>query len=125
MNNRKLAFTLAALVLAVPGIAAAHPQLVSSTPAANSTVAKAGNIDIVFSEKINPAKTRIQLVMTSMPGMAGHAMTMPASIMIGKDGSSVMVMPKGALSAGGYELRWLTSGDDGEVKSGKIAFTVK
>ncbi|MBS0480962.1 MAG: copper resistance protein CopC [Proteobacteria bacterium] len=126
MRNRKLAFALAALALTAPAIASAHPQLVSSTPAANSTVARPQHINLVFNEKIRPANTRIQLVMTSMPGMAaGHTMAMPVSVMMGKDGKSVMVMPKSALMAGGYELRWMAAGDDREVKSGKIAFTVK
>lgn len=126
MRNRKLAFALAALALAAPGLAAAHPVLMSSTPAANSVVAKPAHITLVFNEKIRPANTRIQLVMTSMPGMAaGHTMTMPVSVMMGKDGKSVMVMPKTALMAGGYELRWMAAGDDREVKTGKIAFSVK
>lgn len=125
MRNRRLAFALAALALAAPGIAAAHPVLVSSTPAANATVASPAHINLVFSEKLRPANTRIQLVMTSMAGMAGHTMTIPVSVMMGKDGKSVMVMPTSALAAGGYELRWTAAGDDREVKSGRIPFTIK
>ncbi|CAO1655187.1 hypothetical protein NYA22BAC_03554 (plasmid) [Parasphingorhabdus sp. NYA22] len=73
-----------------------------------------------------PANTRTQLMMTSMPGMACHApMKMPISVMMGKDGKSVMVMMTKPLTSGGYELRSMASGDDNEVISGKYAFQVK
>lgn len=113
-----------ALLGATPALA--HPQVVSSTPAANATVARPAHISVVFNEALRPANTRMQLVMISMPGMAaGHTMTIPASVMMGKDGKSVMVMPRTALAPGGYELRWMAAGPDREVKSGKIAFTVR
>lgn len=116
-------YALALAALAVAGSAQAHPTLVSSKPAANAMVASTGQIDLVFSEKIRPANTRIQLIMAAMPGMA--AMKMPISVMMGKDGKSVMVMSKTALPRGGYELRWMAAGDDKEVVNGKFAFQVK
>ncbi|NBW75770.1 MAG: copper resistance protein CopC [Sphingomonadaceae bacterium] len=126
MRFDRLVLAVAALGLAVPQLAVAHPVLVSSTPAANSTVARPAHINLVFSEKIQASTARFQLVMTSMPGMAaGHTMPVQTSAMMGKDGKSVMVMPKTGLSPGGYELRWMASGDDREVKSGKVAFTVR
>lgn len=124
MRFSKYTMALAAFTFAVG--AQAHPSLVTSKPAANATVAKTGQIDLVFNEKIRPASTRIQLVMTSMPGMASHtAMPIPVSVMMGKDGKSVMVMSKKALTPGGYEVRWMAAGDDREVVSGKFAFKVK
>ena len=120
----RLTLAAAATLAATPLFA--HPSLVTAKPAANATVAPTNKIDLVFDEKIMPANTRMQLMMTSMPGMAGHApMKMPMSVMMGKDGKSVMVMMKKPLTTGGYELRWMASGDDKEVVSGKYAFQVK
>ncbi|MEH6702763.1 MULTISPECIES: copper resistance protein CopC [unclassified Parasphingorhabdus] len=104
----------------------AHLSLVTAKPAANATITPTKRIDLVFDEKIMPANTRTQLMMTSMPGMACHApMKMPISVMMGKDGKSVMVMMTKPLTSGGYELRSMASGDDNEVISGKYAFQVK
>ncbi len=119
-------YALALAALAVAGVAQAHPTLVSSRPAANASVSSTGQIDLVFNEKLRPASTRIQLFMTTMPGMAMNApMAMPVSVMMGKDGKSVMVMSRSALPRGGYELRWMAAGDDREVVSGKFSFQVR
>lgn len=127
MRNTKffrLTLAVATMFAATPVLA--HPSLVTATPSANATVAPTNRIDLVFNEKIMPANTRMQLMMTSMPGMANHApMKMPISVMMGKDGRSVMVMMKKPLTTGSYELRWMASGDDKEVVSGKYAFQVK
>ena len=127
MSKFRLAFAAPFLAaLAFAGSAQARPTLVSSTPTANATVARTGQVDLVFNERIRPTNTRIQLVMTTMPGMAMNApMAMPVSIMMGKDGKSVMVMSRSALPGGGYELRWSTAGDDREAVSGKFAFQVR
>ena len=123
-NFYRLTLAIAAMFAATPLLA--HPSLVTAKPSANSTVAPTNRIDLVFNEKIMPANTRMQLMMTSMPGMANHApMKMPISVMMGKDGKSVMVMMKKPLTTGGYELRWMASGDDKEIVSGKYAFRVK
>lgn len=127
MSKLRLAFTAPVLVaLAFAGSAQARPTLVSSTPTANATVTRTGQIDLVFSERIRPANTRIQLVMTTMPGMAMNApMVMPVSTMMGRDSKSVMVMSRAALPRGGYELRWTTADDDRVAVSGKFAFQVR
>ena len=119
-------FSLAAAASLAATPLFAHPSLVTAKPSANATVAPTNKLDLVFDEKVMPANTRMPLMMTSMPGMAGHApMKMPISVMMGKDGKSVMVMMKKPLTAGAYELRWMASGDDKEVVSGKYAFQVK
>lgn len=125
----KFRFALVAPALATfafAGSVAARPSLVSSTPAANATVTRTGQINLAFNERVRPANTRIQLAMTTMPGMAMDApMAMPVSLMMGKDGKSVMAMSRSALPRGGYELRWTTAGDDRVTVSGKFTFQVK
>lgn len=117
---------LAATLIMTPSQASAHPRLLASTPAADAIVKDAKQIVLMFSEELVAASTRVELVMTSMPGMARHdAMKIPIAVRMGKDNRSVEVMPKKALTAGGYELRWLGAGDDNEVKTGKFSFQIK
>lgn len=127
MSKFRLALATPALAaFAFAGSVEARPSLVSSTPAASATVPRTGQINLVFNERVRPANTRIQLAMTTMPGMAMNApMAMPVSLMMGKDGKSVMVMSRSALPRGGYELRWTTAGDDRVTVSGKFAFQVR
>lgn len=127
MHHRKFArLTLAAAAMLAATPLLAQLSLVTAKPAANALAAPTNRIDLGFNEKIMPANTRMQLMMTSMPGMANHApMKIPISVMMGKDGKSVMVMMKKPLTSGEYELRWMASGDDNEVVSGKYAFKVK
>lgn len=118
--------TIAAAAIFAASPLLAHPSLLSAQPSADAVVAPTNRIDLVFNEKIMPAKTRMQLMMTSMPNMGKHAaMKMPISVMMGKDGKSVMVMMEKPLTPGSYEVRWMASGDDSELISGKYVFQVK
>src|SRR3546814_10548697 len=60
-------------LLITPVAASAHTKLVSSTPAANSTVSKVTSVILQFNEKIVASTLKTELVMTGMPGMANHA----------------------------------------------------
>ena len=72
-------------LLLMPATASAHTKLVSSTPAANSTVSKVTSVNLQFNEKIVASTLKTELVMTGMPGMANHApMKVPYSSMMGK-----------------------------------------
>ena len=94
-------------LLLMPATASAHTKLVSSTPAANSTVSKVTSVNLQFNEKIVASTLKTELVMTGMPGMANHApMKVPYSSMMGKDGKSAMLMLKRPLSPGTYKVSW-------------------
>src|SRR3546814_20747627 len=56
-------------LLITPVAASAHTKLVSSTPAANSTVSKVTSVNLQFNEKIVASTLKTELVMTGMPGM--------------------------------------------------------
>jgi copper resistance protein C len=118
----------AALLIAVPGVAFAHTKLVSSTPAANTTVApgKAKSINLVFSEQLIASTVKADLVMTGMPGMKDHApMKVALTSMMGKDGKSMMLMPKKALTPGTYKVTWSAAGADTHRMGSEFSFTVK
>ncbi|MEY4999766.1 copper homeostasis periplasmic binding protein CopC [Novosphingobium sp. TH158] len=129
MRRPALAFTLAGLALAsIPGMAFAHAKLVSSTPAANATVSKANvkSINLIFNEKIIASTMKTELLMTGMPGMKDHApMKIAFSSMMGKDGKSMMLMPKTALVPGTYKVTWSAAGADTHRMGSEFSFTVK
>lgn len=129
MRRPALAFTLAGLALAsIPGMAFAHAKLVSSTPAANATVSKANvkSINLIFNEKIIASTMKTELLMTGMPGMKDHApMKIAFSSMMGKDGKSMMLMPKTALVPGIYKVTWSAAGADTHRMGSEFSFTVK
>lgn len=129
MRRPALAFTLAGLALAsIPGMAFAHAKLVSSTPAANATVSKANvkSINLIFNEKIIASTMKTELLMTGMPGMKDHApMKIAFSSMMGKDGKSIMLMPKTALVPGTYKVTWSAAGADTHRMGSEFSFTVK
>lgn len=127
MRRSTLALSLTALALAAtPGLALAHAKLMSSTPAANATVSNAPSINLVFSEKLITSTIKTELVMTGMPGMKDHApMNVAFSSMMGKDGKSVMLMPKKALVPGTYKVTWAAAGADTHRMGSEFSFTVK
>ena len=122
-------FILAALAMvAAPGAALAHAKLLSSTPAANATVAKnkAKSITLVFNEKLMTATVKAELVMTGMPGMKDHPpMKIAFTSMMGKDGKSMILMPKKALVPGTYKVSWSAAGADTHRMGSEFSFTVK
>lgn len=129
MRRSALALTLAGLALvSMPGALFAHAKLVSSAPAANATVSKdkAKSINLNFNEKIIASTMKTELLMTGMPGMKDHApMKIAFSSMMGKDGKSMMLMPKKALVPGTYKVTWSAAGADTHRMGGEFSFTVK
>ena len=113
--------------LAFAGLADAHPRLLSSTPAANATVAQPGKIELKFSETLVGAMTGADLVMTGMPGMANHQpMRMSGfTAAIGKDGKSLTLLMRHALTPGAYRVTWHAVSTDTHRIEGNFNFTVR
>ena len=73
MNRfRRLAMLAASFGLAVTVPALAHTALVSSTPAAAATASNVRTVTLRFNEAFMPQLSGLDIVMTGMPGMAGH-----------------------------------------------------
>lgn len=129
MRNSALAITLASFALvSLPGAAFAHAKLLSSTPAAGVTVAaaKAKSINLKFNEKLIASTVKVDLLMTGMPGMKDHApMKIAFTSMMGKDGKSMMLMPKKLLVPGTYKVTWSAAGADTHRMGSEFSFTVK
>lgn len=113
----------ATALIAFPGVAQAHPKLVSASPAANATVAAPGKIALTFSEKLMPAFSKAELTMSAMPGMA--AMQMPSNATVAPDGRTLVITPKSRLTRGKYVVNWhVVSGDTHKI-AGNYTFAVK
>ena len=127
MRFPRLALAVAALGLTAPQIAAAHTQLVASSPAANATVAAPTKIELRFNEAVIGATARATIAMTGMPGMASHA-PMPITgftAQMGKDQKSMTLLLRRPLAAGTYQVSWTAAGTDTHRMSGNFNFTVR
>lgn len=129
MRKSILSLSLAGMAIAfMPSVALAHVKLVSSTPAANATVSqsKAKSVNLSFNEKVVAPTMKTELLMTGMPGMKNHApMKVAFSSMMGKDGKSMMLMPKKKLVPGTYKVVWSAAGADTHRMGSDFSFTVK
>ena len=109
------------IALAMGGSASAHAHLVTSTPAANATVAAPKTISLTFNEKLTPAFSKFEL---SMPGM--NNMKVLVKTAVSKDHLTIVGTPKAALMPGAYTITWhAASADDGHKLDGTVNFTVK
>lgn len=127
MRFPRFALAVAAMGLVAPQIAAAHTQLVGSSPAANAAVAAPTKIELRFNEAVIGATARATIAMTGMPGMASHA---PMAITgftakLGKDRKSMTLLLRRPLTAGTYVVTWTAAGADTHRMSGTFSFTVR
>ena len=127
MRFPRFTLAVAALGLIAPQIAAAHTQLVSSSPAPNAKVAAPTRIELRFNEAVIGATARATIAMTGMPGMAKHA---PMAItgftaQIGKDRKSMTLLLRRPLTAGTYVVTWTAAGADTHRISGTFSFAVR
>lgn len=125
--SRFLTIAAAIAMTALPGAAFAHSKMVSSSPAADATVAKPTRLSLTFSEKFLAPMSGVDLVMTGMPGMADHA-PMPIKgfkTSVAPDGKTMIVTLPRALPAGSYDIKWHIIGADQHKMEGGYSFKVK
>ncbi len=118
---QRLARLLLVLVFTLlgSGIAFAHAKLVGEDPAAQSTVASPGKIQLHFSEDL--AKNFSSFKLTDSNGTAVALSGSDAA-----DAKSLAAVPKGALAPGTYTVSWTAvASDDGHKSSGSFVFTVR
>ena len=118
---RRLATLVAAASLAVlllPGLAAAHSELVSSVPAANAVVPSpyTGPIVLTFTDHL-ASGSKADLVDASGATIASATVDANAKTM-----TFTLTTP---LAPGGYEVRWVSIADDGDLlRQPVVPFTV-
>lgn len=90
-------------------------------PADNETVnAPVRMIHVMFDHQVDPARSEFEVrTRTGNPIDVGEVMIM------GNDGTMLMVMPKTPLVPGDYDVKWHTEGANSEKVEGEFSFTVK
>ena len=112
-------------LVALPGVAQAHPKLLSASPADKATVAKPTKLSLSFSETLVGPMTGIELLMTGMPGMADHQPMPIKGFQTKVDGKTVTITLPRALPAGSYLLKWHAVAADQHRVEGSYTFTVR
>lgn len=125
MRLATLASLAALAIAAVPATAMAHPKLLNSFPAANSTVAKPAAITLNFSEELLGPLSGVDLVMTGMPGMADHKPMPIKGFTTKAKGKTLNVALPRPLPGGSYQLTWHAVAADQHRIEGSYTFTVR
>ncbi|MEC3948019.1 copper homeostasis periplasmic binding protein CopC [Sphingobium sp. HWE2-09] len=123
--NRSFLTIAAVVAIALPGAVSAHSKLVSSTPAANATVAKPTKVTLTFSETFLAPLSGAELTMTGMPGMANHEPMPIKGFKTAVEGKTMTLTFPRALPAGSYDLKWHLVGADQHKMEGGYSFKVK
>ena len=119
-----IAFTILTASL-LPATAMAHPRLLSSSPAANASVAKPATITLGFSETLVAPLSGIELTMTGMPGMAKRGPVPISDFTTKVTGKVLTVKLARPLAAGTYVLKWHAVAADQHRIEGNFSFTVR
>jgi len=107
-----------AVVLALPGSAAAHVTLESSEPATQSRLERAPTeVRLRFTQPVTITSNAILVLAPDGAVLSGAATT--------EDGGYVVAAPVSGAAAGqGYTVRWRVIGDDGHSPAGVFTFGV-
>lgn len=125
MRRLSLLLAPALAMIALPGTAFAHTRLLSSNPAANATITKPTVLTLTFSEALVGPLSGIELVMTSMPGMANHAPMPIKGFKSAASGKVLTITLPRALPAGTYNLKWHAVASDQHRIKGQYSFSVR
>lgn len=96
-----------------------HLRLVSSAPAADSTVASPSEVRLTFSEAPQEGATRLRLL------DAAEELVEVGALTAGDEGTVFRAPVAATLADGAYSIAWRTMAADGHVVSGDVAFRVK
>lgn len=118
---RRVAWLIAAAALAamlVPGLVAAHAELVTPAPADKATVAPpVAEVSGIYSEAMKPAGSSI-VVKDATGATVAQGTVDPA-----KD-TRMVATPSTPLGTGAYAVEWTSVALDGHVERGTWSFTV-
>lgn len=121
MLPNRIAPIVAAAALAAASPAWAHAHLVRSNPPVNAVVASPRQLSLTFSERLVPAFSKLELVMT----VSGHSMAIPLKTGVGADGRTLIGTPQRGLMKGAYLIKWTAATTDGHRMTGSVQFRVR
>lgn len=114
----------AGTLVASPAIA--HPKLLATSPAADTSVAPPSRITLTFSERLMPKLSGAEIIMTGMPGMPDHHMPITGfKTSTDADGKTLIIALARPLAAGSYQVAWHAVSADTHRIQGNFAFAVK
>jgi methionine-rich copper-binding protein CopC len=113
-----LAALLAAL-LAVPGVAFAHPALVTSSPRSGEVVSTPKQLVLRFNEPVEASFTHVEVLNAANVRQEVNGVQSIA----GEANAVALTLP--TLAPGEYKTRWSAVGRDGHRVKGEFRFTVK
>lgn len=118
MRSSALFIALAATVAAAPAVA--HPKLLSSSPAADTTVAPVSSVQLDFSERLVGQFSQLQVAMTDMPGMRmSSPMRMKGETALSADGKVLTITFARPLPVGTYKVTYqIVSADTHKIEGG-------
>lgn len=123
LDNMRLpaVFPTLLIALALPATALVmHPKLVSSSPAANTTVATSpASVTATFNEKITVGLSRLTLWDAASRAVALDSFTTAAD-----DNKTLTAKVPTPLVPGRYTVRWQAAGGDGHPMKGEFTFGV-
>ena len=127
MNKLHFLTILATGTVAYAGTAQAHTKVVGSTPAANTSVAPTTTISVTFNEAAVPAFSGVDVVMTTMPGMAMKSPMKMTGLQStwSSDGKTITLMAGRPFPKGTYRVTWHAAGADTHRMQGDYTFSVK
>jgi methionine-rich copper-binding protein CopC len=124
-NLSRLILGLAAGTLVVSP-AGAHPRLTAANPAPGAVVGHIGAVQLQFSERLVPAFSGGELIMTGMPGVIHHRPTpLPVRSAVASDGRTLVLTSAGRLPTGTYRLNWHAVSTDTHRVAGGFTFAVR
>lgn len=124
---RTSAFTISVAMAMLGGAALAHPRLLQTSPAANTTVGAPVRIELKFSEPLVGPLTGADVLMVGTPGAQHQAPAkMPGfAARLGADHKTFMLTAPRPLAAGTYRVAWHAVSVDTHRVQGSFAFAVK
>lgn len=127
VHPRPILAVLAATLLALATGAQAHPKLLAANPAPDAIVAKADRIELRFNERLVPAFSGADLVMTAKRGAnrPSEMKIAPVTSTIGRDGRSLILAPGKPLEPGTYRVAWHAVSSDTHRIKGTFSFRVR
>lgn len=117
LRNRLPAAAAALAVLVTASAADAHAHLMTSSPAANSSVSAPGDIKLQFSEAPLAKFCGAQLQTAS-------GTSVPVSTKAAHN-NTLVIVPKSSLGSGTYTVKWHVVTADTHRTQGAFAFTVR
>lgn len=97
----------------------AHAQLKSQTPAADSVVKAPAALNLVFSEGVEAALTKVDITRGGTAIAVASVVTDPASKKV------LIVTPSAPLAAGDYQVNWHAVSVDTHKSEGSYHFKVQ